>query len=370
MVLGRLRVADQRRRTPRRGSCGWRCSSRWPRSCRRAGGAGRVRRGRADLRRSPTRSCGSPTSCCSCWPAARTRSCATRSLGLAVSTAIGAGLLIAAAFAERRRCSSAIWGLALVLDVGGPLVIEPSGWRLVPGHFAERHGAIVIIALGESIVAIGVGAHERVDAGIVARGRARPGGGGVPVVGLLRRHGDRRPRDPRARRAGRAQNRIARDSYSYLHFPMVAGIALLAVGVKQTLADVSAHLGVVIAFALTRRGGAVPARAVSPSACGCMRHLQRPPARRGARAARAAAAALAAEPRWRCSAPSAPARGDDRLRGAALRGGARPRPPERARPTPDQGAGAPPSSGSPAASWGSPSAAAGRCVTREGPAPA
>jgi low temperature requirement protein LtrA len=49
---------------------------------------------------------------------------------------------------------------------------------------------------------------------------------------------------------GREQNRIARDSYSYLHFPMVAGVALLAVGLKQTLAGVSGPLGVVPAFAL------------------------------------------------------------------------------------------------------------------------
>ena len=44
-----------------------------------------------------------------------------------------------------------------VFDMVGPLFIDTSGWRLVAGHFAERHGLIVIVALGESIVAIGVG---------------------------------------------------------------------------------------------------------------------------------------------------------------------------------------------------------------------
>jgi low temperature requirement protein LtrA len=53
---------------------------------------------------------------------------------------------------------------------------------------------------------------------------------------------------------GRERNEIARDSYSYLHFPMVAGIALLAVGLKLTLEDVSASLKLVPAFALL--GGA------------------------------------------------------------------------------------------------------------------
>ena len=60
-----------------------------------------------------------------------------------------------------------LWALALLLDVGGPFLFGIDGWKLVPGHFAERHGAIVIIALGESIVAIGVGARPTIAAGVV-----------------------------------------------------------------------------------------------------------------------------------------------------------------------------------------------------------
>jgi low temperature requirement protein LtrA len=55
-------------------------------------------------------------------------------------------------------------------------------------------------------------------------------------------------------RAGRERNEIARDSYSYLHLPMVAGIALVAVGMKRTLIDVGAPLHLVAAVALL--GGA------------------------------------------------------------------------------------------------------------------
>jgi low temperature requirement protein LtrA len=170
-------------------------------------------------------------------------------LGLALSTAIGAGLLLLAAFTDGAPQLS-LWGVALVLDVGGPLVIEPAGWRLVPGHFADRHGAIVIIALGESIVAIGVGAHERVDAGIAGAAVlalvlaaclwwAYFDVSSIVAARFLERASPRRE-----------QNRLARDSYSYMHFPMVAGIALLAVGLKQTLAEVSDHLGLVSAAAL------------------------------------------------------------------------------------------------------------------------
>jgi low temperature requirement protein LtrA len=49
---------------------------------------------------------------------------------------------------------------------------------------------------------------------------------------------------------GREQNSIARDSYSFLHLPMVAGIILLALGLKKTLGDVGDPLKLVPAVAL------------------------------------------------------------------------------------------------------------------------
>ena len=86
--------------------------------------------------------------------------------GLLASTALGAGLLVGASFADGL-LQGALWAAALGFDMAGPLVIDPGGWRLEPGHFAERHGLIVIIALGESIVAIGVGAEHGVTTGVV-----------------------------------------------------------------------------------------------------------------------------------------------------------------------------------------------------------
>jgi len=174
-------------------------------------------------------------------------------LGLAASTAIATGLLFVAAFASGA-LQIGLWALALVLDAGGPFLFGADGWRLVPGHFAERHGAIVIIALGESIVAIGVGAKATIGAGVVA----------VAVLGMVvaatmwwayfdvaaivsaRRLAKATP--------GRERNEIARDSYSYLHFPMVAGIALVAVGIKLTLINVNDPLSLLATTALL--GGA------------------------------------------------------------------------------------------------------------------
>jgi low temperature requirement protein LtrA len=173
--------------------------------------------------------------------------------GLVMSTMIGVGLLLAASFADGT-LQGALWGLALVLDVGGPLVIDPSGWRMQPEHFAERHGLIVIIALGESIVAIGVGAEAGVTFAVavaVVLGIAVAAAQWwlyFDVVALVaaRRLAKAEP--------GRERNTIGRDSYSYLHFFMVAGIVLVALGMKKTLGHTGEALELVPAVALL--GGA------------------------------------------------------------------------------------------------------------------
>jgi low temperature requirement protein LtrA len=169
--------------------------------------------------------------------------------GLLISTAIGTGLLVAASFANGT-LQGALWALALTLDMAGPLFIDASGWRLEPGHFAERHGLIVIIALGESIVAIGVGAEAGVTTGIVVAACL-----GIAIAAALwwlyfdvvalvaeRRLSNAAP--------GRERNTIARDSFSYLHFPMVGGIVLVALGLKKTIEHVGDPLKVVPATAL------------------------------------------------------------------------------------------------------------------------
>ena len=169
--------------------------------------------------------------------------------GLVGSTTLSVALLVGGAFADTG-LQEALWALALALDMAGPLLFGVEGWKLVPGHFAERHGLIVIIALGESIVAIGVGAQVGVDAGVVTAAVL-----GIVIAAALwwlyfdvvalvaERHLSRAA-------VGEEQNRIARDSYSFLHLPMVAGIILLALGMKKTLVDVGDPLKVVPAAAL------------------------------------------------------------------------------------------------------------------------
>jgi low temperature requirement protein LtrA len=170
-------------------------------------------------------------------------------ISLAVGTAIGVGLL-ATASAFDGAAQAAVWIVAVGLDMAGPYFFGSEGWKLVPGHFAERHGLIIIIALGESIVAIGAGASGHLTAGITTAAVL-----GIAVAAALwwmyfdivaivsaRRLADAPE--------GRVRNELARDSYSYMHFPMVAGIILLALGMKLILADVDEELDAVVAFAL------------------------------------------------------------------------------------------------------------------------
>ncbi len=168
--------------------------------------------------------------------------------GLAVSTAIGVMLLTAAAFTDGY-VQGLFWLVALLIDSGGPFFFGVEGWKLVPAHFAERHGLIVIIALGESIVAIGAGAEAGVGAGVVVAAVL-----GVAVAGALWWLYFDVVALVAARRLSNAeigaeQNAIARDSFSYLHFPMVAGIVLLALGRKKTLGHVDEPLKLVPAVA-------------------------------------------------------------------------------------------------------------------------
>ena len=137
-----------------------------------------------------------------------------------------------------------LWAAALVIDYGG-VYLAGSDWRLPsPRHFAERHGLIVIIALGESIIAVGVGIGDLpvTTATVVAALL------GLAVsLALWWAYFD--VVAPVAERVlsskeGDERVKLARDSYTYLHFPMIVGIIYLALGLKkvaQYVADSQEH---------------------------------------------------------------------------------------------------------------------------------
>jgi low temperature requirement protein LtrA len=174
-------------------------------------------------------------------------------LRLATTVLPGAALLVIAGALDGT-AQALCWVGALAIDYGGLMVRGVEGWRVAAKHFAERHGLIIIIALGESIVALGVGAGGlELDAGLISAallGIAIAGAMWWAYFDLVALVAERRlrtaPRDE--------QVRIARDSFTYLHLPMVAGIVVFALGVKKTLAHVDHELDTVPAVALC--GGA------------------------------------------------------------------------------------------------------------------
>jgi low temperature requirement protein LtrA len=135
-----------------------------------------------------------------------------------------------------------IWALAIVFEGLGTRALSPGGggWRINSvAHWSERHGLIVILALGESIVAVGVGvAREPVSIPILL------GTATSIVISVLlwwsyfrrlARVGEHRL----AQLSGGALVKLARDAYSYVHFVIVAGIVLAALGVEDAMAHIS-----------------------------------------------------------------------------------------------------------------------------------
>jgi low temperature requirement protein LtrA len=163
---------------------------------------------------------------------------------------LGGPLLLVVASATDGALQAAIWVIALAIDYGGPLVFGVAGYRVHPAHFAERFSLVIIIALGESIVAIGVGAGTLpLDLAIaVAATLALVGsallwwayfGALAPIV-----------HDRLRQLRGTARNVLARDSFAYLHLPLIAGIELFALGVEQTVGHVDEALKAPAAVAL------------------------------------------------------------------------------------------------------------------------
>ena len=171
-------------------------------------------------------------------------------LGMARTVLPGAALILLAAFVPAP-WRPPIWALAFVVGFFGPhLLGGTAGWRVHPAHFAERHGLIVIIAVGESLGAIGFGAHgTHLSSALVA----------AAVLGLLvaasfcfayfdfAAGGIERLI---VQREGAARVALARDAYTYMHLPMIAGIVLFAFAMRTALAHVHSELRLIPALAL------------------------------------------------------------------------------------------------------------------------
>ncbi|MCI4061756.1 low temperature requirement protein A [Micromonospora sp. R77] len=139
----------------------------------------------------------------------------------------------------------ALWSAALAVEYGGGMTLGGGYWAVVSaGHWAERHALMVLVALGESIIALGIG--PKFISGLPLTGPVVVAAVlGIAVTAVLWwayfdtlafaveqvLHHTREP-------AARA--RLARDVYTWLHLPMIAGIIFFALGIKDLLAEAAA----------------------------------------------------------------------------------------------------------------------------------
>jgi low temperature requirement protein LtrA len=168
---------------------------------------------------------------------------------------LGSALLVLAAVLVEGTAAYLLWAAAFALEWFTPLLAGTGGYRIAPAHFVERHGLVVIVALGESIVAIGIGAAGLpVDLALAS----------VAVLGLLLAaclwwayFGD--DDDTRAERALAAvpddrRGWVAIQAFGYWHLVMLLGIIALAAGLKDAIGHAFDPLD--LAHALMLAGGA------------------------------------------------------------------------------------------------------------------
>jgi low temperature requirement protein LtrA len=169
-------------------------------------------------------------------------------LRIAPWTLLGAILILVAGFTEGARIW--LWLLALACTYIGGALSGSTGWQLHPSHFAERHGLVIIIALGEAFIAIGIGA-----TGIgIGLGEVVAATLGLLVAtsfwlayfDFFSIRGERILIDSE----GAERAAFGRDAYSYAHLPMIVGIVLFAFAMKIIIHHVGDELDAVAAFAL------------------------------------------------------------------------------------------------------------------------
>jgi low temperature requirement protein LtrA len=171
---------------------------------------------------------------------------------LALFNLLSAGLVLAGGYAPEH-WRFGLWSAALVVQIASPYLHPIGGFTISARHFVERHGLVVIVALGESVVAIGA----------AVAGHLTPGLLGVSVLGLVLAYylwyayfggDDEKAEESLSAIPERSRARAAIVAYGYAHYLLLAGIVLVAAGVKKVLGHAWEHVSIAQALAL---GGGV-----------------------------------------------------------------------------------------------------------------
>ena len=166
---------------------------------------------------------------------------------------LASALLVLAAVIADGAAAYLLWAAAFALEWVTPMLTPIGGFRIAPAHFVERHGLVVIVALGESVVAIGIGAaHLPVDLALAS----------VAVLGLLLAAclwwayfggDDRRAEQALAAVPDDRRGWVAVQAFGYCHLLMLLGIIALAAGLKDAIGHAFEPLD--LAHALLLAGG-------------------------------------------------------------------------------------------------------------------
>ncbi len=144
----------------------------------------------------------------------------------------------------------ALWTGAVLIPIAMPYIVPPAGrFVLQAPHIVERHGLLVLITLGESVIAIGIG----LPAGRLTFGTVVAAVLGLALVAALwwtYFAGD----DERAEEALAAQDdgprtKMIMNAYFYAHIAIIIGIVAMATGVKKALGHSALHAGPAVALA-------------------------------------------------------------------------------------------------------------------------
>ncbi|HEV3051785.1 MAG TPA: low temperature requirement protein A, partial [Longimicrobium sp.] len=175
---------------------------------------------------------------------------ATRAIGATAAFNVGSALLVIVAGFTHGWLDYVFWMAALAVQVATPFLIRLEAFRIRPAHFVERHGLLMIVALGESVVAIGIGARElAIDAGLVTAVVL-----GVALVACLWwtyfGGDDALAEHALSNTSVEARAGMAIHAFFYAHIPMLLGVVCIAVGVKKALAHPTDPLALAPAIAL------------------------------------------------------------------------------------------------------------------------
>jgi low temperature requirement protein LtrA len=169
---------------------------------------------------------------------ARATSAATvRSIARLAPYNLTTAALVVAGGAAGGALQYALWWLAFALEWVTPKLIGGGGFDLAPAHFVERHGLVILVAIGESVVAVGFAASSlSVSAGVIA----------VAVLGLALSaslwwsyFGVDADRVERAFAAvsGRDRAQLAIDAFGYWHLLLLLGVIAIAAAERETIAQ-------------------------------------------------------------------------------------------------------------------------------------